>query len=274
MTPEAERSLRALEAVLDRLDSAVIAYSGGVDSSLLVRVAALMDGFRFLAVTADSPTITREEVRDAKERAQRWCAPHRLIVTDELQTPGYAENPANRCYMCKQTLYPTLCEVARDEGYAHVVDGVNVDDLSDYRPGLIAARELGVLHPFVEAGMTKALVREVSRGLGMETAERPASPCLSSRFPYGTRITHDRLRQVEAAEGELKRLGFVELRVRHLGETARVEVAAVELDRLLDPALREQVEVGVLGAGFASVELSPTPLRSGSLNDALPTNTD
>jgi uncharacterized protein len=268
-TPPAQRSLADLKRRLRDLSSAVIAFSGGVDSTLLLRVAADTRGFRFAAVTTVSPTTPPHETDEARALAESIGAAHRVIAVNELETPGYATNPPTRCYLCKQTLYPRCRAIADDEGYSHVIDGVNVDDLGDYRPGLLAARLLGVLHPLADAGLTKRAVRELSRWYGLPTADKPASPCLSSRFPYGTRITEERLKEVATAETAMRRLGFRELRVRHLGHTARVEVAAEEHGRLTDDNLRREVLRVVSAAGFDSVEISPVPFRSGSLNDVL-----
>jgi uncharacterized protein len=263
-------ALRArLLDVLGGMGSAVVAFSGGVDSTLVVRAAADTPGLRFVALTTSSYTNTDDEVAEATRLAREIGAEHLVVDVDELATPGYAENPAHRCYLCKQTLYPVCERVARERGFAFVADGVNTDDLSDYRPGLRAASEHGVRHPLVEAGLSKSDVRALSRLYGLETADRPASPCLSSRFPYGTAITREGLARVAAAEAALRELGFVELRVRYLGETARVEVAAGELARLGDAAVREAAREGVMAAGFLDVAFSDVALRSGSLNDAL-----
>jgi len=268
-TPYLKLSLVELKRRLQDLSSAVIAFSGGVDSTLLLRVAADTRGFRFVAVTTTSPTTPPNETDEARTLAATIGAAHRVIAVNELETPGYAENPPNRCYLCKQTLYPCCRAIADDEGYSHVIDGVNADDLGDYRPGLIAARRFRVHHPLADVGLTKNAVRELSRWYGLPTAEKPASPCLSSRFPYGTMITAARLREVAIAETAMRRLGFRELRVRHLGRTARVEVAAEEHRRLADESVRRDVLRAVAAAGFESVEISPVPFRSGSLNDAL-----
>jgi uncharacterized protein len=261
--------LSELEAVLGSLGSVVVAYSGGVDSSLLLRVAADTEGLRFVAVTTHSPTTPPNETDEARELATALGVRHVVREVDELQTAGYAVNPPNRCYLCKQTLYPVCFEIAREHRLAYVVDGVNQDDLSDYRPGLAAAAELGVRHPLAEVGLTKADVRALSRFYGLATADKPASPCLSSRFPYGIRITHEALEQVAAAESALRRRGFRELRVRYLGATARVEVASAEQARLADPVLRANVVDELERLGFTTVEISSAPLRSGSLNDSL-----
>ncbi|MFN2377558.1 MAG: ATP-dependent sacrificial sulfur transferase LarE [Candidatus Binatia bacterium] len=269
MSASVEADRRRLTAILASMETAVLAFSGGVDSTLVVRAAADAPGLRFVALTTRSPTNTHEEVDEARRLAAAIGAEHLVVEVDELETPGYADNPAHRCYLCKETLYPQCERVARERGYAFVGDGVNTDDLGDYRPGLRAAAERGVRPPLVEAGLSKAAVRALSRFYGLATADRPASPCLSSRFPYGTAITREGLARVAAAEAALRRLGFTELRVRYLGEAARVEVAAAELERLALEDVRDKARDGILAAGFARVEFSAVALRSGSLNDAL-----
>lgn len=269
LADEDAASLARLQEILAAMGSAVLAYSGGVDSTLLVRAAAATGGLRFVALTTRSATNTPQEIEEAARFASDLGFEHVVVDVDELATPGYAENPVHRCYLCKQTLYPVCEDIARERGLAFIADGVNTDDLSDYRPGLRAASERGVRHPLVEAGLSKAGVRELSRFYGLATADRPASPCLSSRFPYGTSITREGLAQVAAAEAALRALGFVELRVRYLGEAARVEVAADEIARLDDLQLREAARCGIVAAGFTQVVFSEAPLRSGSLNDAV-----
>jgi uncharacterized protein len=246
-----------------------VAYSGGVDSAWLAVAAHRALGGRLLAVTADSESLSGEQRALALEVARRFGFPHRLIVTRELDNPLYARNDEDRCYHCKTELFRHLVPLAAAEGYAHVAYGLIVDDLSDFRPGHRAAREAGVRAPLAEAGLTKEDVRALSRELGLPTAELPASPCLSSRLPYGTPVTLEALRRVERAEAAVRALGFRELRVRHLGETARVEIAREEMGRLDDAALRAAVELAVRGAGYVEAVIDPEGYRRGRMNDAL-----
>jgi uncharacterized protein len=269
MTPELDVKRTALERILREMDSVVVAYSGGVDSACLAVTAHRVLGARALAVTADSESLSSEQRALALEVARRFGFPHRLVETRELLNPHYARNDEDRCYHCKSELFRHLAPLALSEGYRHVVYGLIVDDLSDFRPGHRAAAEAGVRAPLAEAGLTKEDVRALSRELGLPTADLPASPCLSSRLPYGTPVTLDALRRVERAEAAVRALGFRELRVRHLGDAARVEIAREEMGRLSREDLGERVLAAVKAAGYAQVTFDPEGFRRGRLNDAL-----
>ena len=260
----------ALEGILLELGSLVVAYSGGVDSACLAVFAHRVLGARALAVTADSESLAGDQRALALEVARRFAFAHRVVRTSEMANPHYVRNQADRCYHCKSELFRHLLPLAQAEGYAHVAYGLILDDLSDFRPGQRAAAEAGVRAPLAEAGLGKLDVRALSRELGLPTAELPASPCLASRLPYGTPVTAEALRRVEQAETGLRALGFRELRVRHLGDRARVELAAVELPRLEDTGTREAVLAAVRQAGYAEVVVDPQGYRRGRLNEALP----
>jgi uncharacterized protein len=256
--------IERLERRIADLGGAIVAFSGGVDSSLVAAVAAGALGERALAVTAVSPALATGELDGAREVARAIGIRHETITTAELAREGYRRNERDRCYHCKTELYERLSALAARKGYAAVLSGANADDLGDWRPGLRAAEEHGVIHPLLEAGAGKDEVRQLARELGVPSAEKPASPCLASRIPYGTEVDPATLAQIDRAELALKRLGYRVLRVRHHGELGRVELAADELPR----ALARPVEVidAVRAAGYARAEIDERPFRSGSLN--------
>jgi len=262
-----DAKLGRLRDLVAEVDSALVAFSGGVDSTFLLRVVHDVLGERCIALTTASPTTPAEDLAEARALASTIGATHVVVGTDELRIPGYAENPVNRCWFCKENLFVICAAEATARGIAAVLDGANVDDLSDHRPGLAAAAEHGVRHPLVEAGLTKADVREASRALGLRTWDRPASPCLSSRFPYGTRITAGGLAQVAAAERWLRDRGLRELRVRFHEALARIEVSPADMPRVL--ALRTELVRAFRAIGFTWIALDLQGFRSGSLNEVL-----
>lgn len=264
--------LDALRATLAGYGRALVAFSGGVDSAFLLAVTADVLGEHCHAVTTVSPTMARSEVRAASELARELGLGdrHHVVASHELEVPGFADNPAHRCALCKTELMDVAAPIAARLGGAPVLLGTNVDDLGDVRPGIAAAREHGAKMPMVDAGLTKREIRALSRDLGLSTWDKPQLACLSSRFPYGTKITPDRLRRVDEFEDGLRELGFRELRVRFHDTIARLELPRDELARAVAPGVREAIVALGKRLGFAYVALDLAGFRSGSLNEVLP----
>jgi uncharacterized protein len=264
-----EDKRRRLQGILAGYRSVLIAFSGGVDSAYLAIAAAAALGDRALAVTADSPSYPDAHRRLALSIAGDFGFAHEVIHTDELERPEYRANPANRCYYCKDELYSRLASVAAERGLDVVVDGNNADDRGDYRPGRQAAREHGVRSPLDEADLTKDDIRALARQAGLESWNEPASACLSSRIPYGTEVSDDKLRQIERAETAVRELGFRVFRVRHHDTVARLEIARSEMARALDPDINTQLVTALKALGYQYVSLDLQGYRLGSLNEAL-----
>jgi uncharacterized protein len=266
---ELQRKLDALRTLIRDAGSMIVAYSGGVDSAFLMWAAHDVLKDRALAITARSPSLASSELDEAVDLARRSGWQHRVIDTQEVNNPQYAENSPRRCYFCKTELYTWLDRIRGSEGWSVVANGTNKDDLGDFRPGLEAAREHRVRSPLLEAGLTKDDVRALARQAGLPVWDKPSQACLSSRVPYGTPVTVETLRKIEAAEAALRNLGFRSRRVRHHGTVARIEVPVEDLPRLLDGAVRDAVVEAVKKAGYLYVTVDLAGLRSGSMNEAL-----
>ncbi len=268
-----ERSLEALCRQLDVFPQVVVAYSGGVDSALVAALAVERLGERALAVTGVSPALAPHLRQEASDQARWLGLRHQEVATAELADPAYSSNPQDRCYACKRELHRLLAPIAAAAEGAQVLDGVNCDDLGDHRPGIRAARQFGVRSPLAEAGIDKAGVRRLSRALGLPWWDKPAQPCLASRFPYGEPISATRLARVAAAEDWLRQRGFAELRVRSQGETARIEIPAAGLPAALERLAQGELRPELVGAfremGFTAVALDLEGLVSGKLNRVL-----
>ncbi len=262
--------LGVLEDRLGQLGSLMVAYSGGVDSAFLAATAHRVLGSRMLAVLADSASLARRDMEQASAFARTLGMPLHVITTDELDRPEYQRNDANRCFHCKDELFKQMEALGSKLGYSHIAYGMNADDTRDYRPGQRAAEEHAVLAPLAEAGLTKQDVRALSKAAGYALWDRPAAPCLSSRVEYGRTVTREVLEQVEKAEECLRQLGFSELRVRHHGELARVEIGRAELPRALSMEMLDSISSGLKEIGFKYITLDCSGFRSGSMNAILP----
>jgi len=264
-----DAKLKHLQHTLRETDGLIVAYSAGVDSTFLLKIAHMVLGERAIALTASSPTAPPGELESAKEFAAGLGIRHLVLDSNELANPSFTQNPANRCFFCKDELYRICRDQADALGIATIADGTNLDDLRDHRPGLKAAKEWGVRHPLVETEMTKDDIRRYSRELNLPTWDKPSSPCLSSRFPYGTEIDLERLKKIGACELFLKELGFREFRVRYHGDIARIEVAQNEFQRLLEKATRDAIVQKFKQIGFLYVGLDLQGYRTGSMNEGL-----
>lgn len=257
--------LGSLISILNGMESAVIAYSGGVDSTFLLKTATI-SGIKTLAVTGYSPTMPEHDFLNAKEMAQGMGVDHMIIETSELESDDFSKNPPDRCFHCKDELFGKLKLMAESEGYKFVLDGSNLDDLDDYRPGRKAAAKHSIRSPLIEAGLTKDDIRRLSFELGLPTWDKSSSPCLSSRFPYGEPITIEALRQIEAAESFLKSFGFKDLRVRHHKDIARIELREDDIHKMLDPEIRRTVSGKLKALGYKFISLDLEGFKSGRLN--------
>jgi len=270
LSPQLRNKYEELQALLAELGGAVVAFSGGVDSTLLVKVAHQVLGPNLLAVIATSETYPEKETREAVRLAESMGVRHRVIESCEMENPDFVNNPPERCYFCKMELFQQIWTIAEEEKIPHVLDGANFEDTGDYRPGSKAAAELHVRSPLKELGFMKDDIRELSRILGLPTWDKPAMACLSSRFPYHTKIESRALHQIAQAEEYLRGLGFTQLRVRHHGHIARIEVPPEDIARLTDLPLRRAVVDRLKGLGYAYVTVDLAGYRTGSLNEILP----
>ncbi len=263
------QKLEQLTTLFAEMETALIAYSGGIDSTLVAKIAVDALGDRAIAITAESPSLLPEDLEDARVQAAEMGIAHKVVQTHEMDNPNYSSNPVNRCYFCKSELHDTLKPMAMQWGYPYVVDGVNADDLHDYRPGIQAAKERGARSPLAEVGVTKAEVRELSKHLGLPWWDKPSQPCLSSRFPYGEAITIAKLQRVGRSEVYLRKLGWQNLRVRSEGDTARIEVLPDQVKEFVIQTDLPQLVSALQSYGFLYVTLDLEGYRSGKLNQVL-----
>lgn len=260
-----------LKTNLRKMDHVIIAFSGGVDSTFLLKAASISGLKDMLAVTAVSESLPEDELSFTREMASALDIPHRVIRTEELKNENYSSNPPDRCYYCKKELFTMLKDIASEEGFPYILDGNNADDLKDWRPGRLAADELDVKSPLSEAGLGKDEIRELSRELGLPTWNKPATPCLSSRFPYGQRITAEALERVSKAETFIKKFHPKELRVRDHDGMARIEVLPEDFPLLLDQSVREEVYTYLRSLGYKNITLDLRGFKSGGFNESIKT---
>lgn len=267
-----DNKFNKLKEGIKALESVVIAYSGGVDSTFLLKVAYDMLGDNVIAVTAKSSTYPEREFNEAKKLAEKIGVKHIVIVSEELDIEGFSKNPTNRCYYCKKELFTKIKNIAKENNMNYVLDGSNLDDVGDYRPGMIAAKELDVLSPLKLAELTKSDIRQLSKALGLPTWDKPSFACLSSRVPYGSEITIPKLNMIERAEQFLLDLGFRQVRVRHHGDIARIEVAAEEREKIFSIELMNKISEKLKAIGFKYVTFDLAGYRTGSMNEVINTS--